>query len=144
MSLPGVFLVRMQEIWARKIPVTETFHKVNSTETWIGSLYHRFWEGGLAKVSPGEFCKISNSTFFYIAPQVTTSADIEMCIGVSKIQQMMSEYLTFYGFISRAFRWMKTCNFIKKETLTYVFSYKFCEILKNNFLTKHLQTAAFV
>ena len=27
----------------------------------------------------------------------------------------------------------KACNFIKKETLTHVFSCKFCEISKNNF-----------
>ena len=33
-------------------------------------------------------------------------------------------------------------NFIKKETPTQVFSYEFCEILKNTFLTEHFQTTA--
>ena len=36
------------------------------------------------------------------------------------------------------------CNFIKKETLTQVFSCKFCDFSKNTFLTEHLQKAAFV
>ena len=35
-----------------------------------------------------------------------------------------------------------TYNFIKKETLAQVFSYEFCEISKNTFLTKHLWTTA--
>ena len=34
------------------------------------------------------------------------------------------------------------CNFIKKDSLTQVFSYEFCEIFKNTFSTEHLQTAA--
>ena len=33
----------------------------------------------------------------------------------------------------------EACNFIKKETLTKVFSCKFCEILKNIFFTEHLR-----
>ena len=32
--------------------------------------------------------------------------------------------------------------FIKKETLTQVFSCEFCEISKNTFSTQHLQTTA--
>ena len=32
------------------------------------------------------------------------------------------------------------CNFIKKETLTQVFSCQFCEISKNTFFTEHLWT----
>ena len=36
------------------------------------------------------------------------------------------------------------CTFIKKETLTQVFSYEFCEISKNTFSTEHLQTTASV
>ena len=35
-----------------------------------------------------------------------------------------------------------TCNFIKKEILAQVFSYEFCEISKNNFLTEHLWITA--
>ena len=31
-----------------------------------------------------------------------------------------------------------TCKFIKKETLTQVFSYEFYEISKNTFFTEHL------
>ena len=31
-----------------------------------------------------------------------------------------------------------SCNFIKKETLTQVFSCKFCKIFKNTFFTEHL------
>ena len=34
------------------------------------------------------------------------------------------------------------CNFIKKEILAQVFSYEFCEISKNNFLTEHLWITA--
>ena len=34
------------------------------------------------------------------------------------------------------------CNFIKKETLTQVFSCEFCEISKNTFFTEHLRTTA--
>ena len=30
----------------------------------------------------------------------------------------------------------------KKETLAKVFSYEFCEIYKNNFLTEHIWTSA--
>ena len=33
-------------------------------------------------------------------------------------------------------------NFNKKETLTQVFSFEFCEIFKNTFFTEHLQTTA--
>ena len=33
----------------------------------------------------------------------------------------------------------KVANFIKKETLTLVFSYEFCEIFKNTFFTEHLR-----
>ena len=32
----------------------------------------------------------------------------------------------------------QTCNFIKKETLSQVFSCEFCEISKNTFFTEHL------
>ena len=32
----------------------------------------------------------------------------------------------------------KAYNFIKKETLTQVLSYEFCEIFKNTFLIEHL------
>ena len=35
------------------------------------------------------------------------------------------------------------CNFIKKETLTQVFSCEFCEICKNIFFTEHFWTTAF-
>ena len=37
---------------------------------------------------------------------------------------------------------LETFNFIKKETLTQVFSYEFCEIFKSTFSTEHLWTAA--
>ena len=33
------------------------------------------------------------------------------------------------------------CNFVKKETLAQVFSWKFCEIFKNNFFTEYLRAA---
>ena len=35
----------------------------------------------------------------------------------------------------------EACNFIKKETLTQVFSYLFCEIFKNTFFKDHLRGA---
>ena len=34
------------------------------------------------------------------------------------------------------------CNFIKKETLTQVFSCEFCEISKNTFFKEHLRMTA--
>ena len=34
------------------------------------------------------------------------------------------------------------CNFIKKKTLTQVFSCEFCEISKNIYFTEHLRTTA--
>ena len=34
----------------------------------------------------------------------------------------------------------KACSFIKKETLTQVFSYRFCKISKNTFFTEHFRT----
>ena len=34
------------------------------------------------------------------------------------------------------------CNFIKKGTLTQVFSCEFCEIFKNTFSAEHLRTTA--
>ena len=34
------------------------------------------------------------------------------------------------------------CTFIKKETLTQVFSCEFCKIFKNTFFTEHLQMTA--
>ena len=34
------------------------------------------------------------------------------------------------------------CNFVKKETLAQVFSYEFCEISWNTFLTEHLWVTA--
>ena len=37
---------------------------------------------------------------------------------------------------------VKTCSFIKKETLAQVFSYEFCEIFKNTFFAEHLWTTA--
>ena len=36
----------------------------------------------------------------------------------------------------------QACNFIKKETLTQVFSCEFCEICKDTFSTEHLVTTA--
>ena len=36
----------------------------------------------------------------------------------------------------------QACNFIKKETLTQVFSCEFCEIFKNSLFTEHLQATA--
>ena len=39
----------------------------------------------------------------------------------------------------------EACNFIKKETLTQVFSCEFCEICKNTFFTEQLRmTASFI
>ena len=37
---------------------------------------------------------------------------------------------------------LKACNFIKKETLTQVFSRELCEISKNTFFTEHLWAPA--
>ena len=37
-----------------------------------------------------------------------------------------------------------SCNFIKKDTLAWVFSCEFCEISKKTFLTEHLRTTAFM
>ena len=34
---------------------------------------------------------------------------------------------------------VEACNFLKKETLSQVFSCKFCEIFKNTFFTEHLR-----
>ena len=34
------------------------------------------------------------------------------------------------------------CNFIKKEFLAQVFSFEFCEILKNTYFTEHLRKIA--
>ena len=45
----------------------------------------------------------------------------------------MAEAATLYN---------KACNFIKKETLTQVFSCEFCEISKNTFFTEHLRATA--
>ena len=39
---------------------------------------------------------------------------------------------------------ISNCNFIKKETLAWVFSCGFCEISKNTFFTEHLWTTASV
>ena len=36
----------------------------------------------------------------------------------------------------------RACNFIKKETLTQVFSCEFCEIFKKTIFTEHMRTAA--
>ena len=47
---------------------------------------------------------------------------------------------TFYA--RKVFCCRPACNFIKKETLTQVFSYKFCEISKNIFFTEDLRTTA--
>ena len=38
----------------------------------------------------------------------------------------------------------EACNFIQEEALVQVFSYEFCKIFKNIFLTKHLWTIASV
>ena len=38
----------------------------------------------------------------------------------------------------------QACNFIKKETLTQMFSYEFCEFFNNTFFIEHLQETAFV
>ena len=38
----------------------------------------------------------------------------------------------------------EACNPIKKETLTQMHSYEFCEISKNTVFTEHLQTTASV
>ena len=37
---------------------------------------------------------------------------------------------------------VRVCNFIKKETLTQVFSYKFYEIFQNTFFTEHIRVEA--
>ena len=37
---------------------------------------------------------------------------------------------------------LQACNFIKKETLTQMFSREFCEIFKNTFVTEQPQTTA--
>ena len=39
---------------------------------------------------------------------------------------------------------MVACDFIKKETLSDVFSFEFCEIFRNTSLTDHLQATASV
>ena len=35
------------------------------------------------------------------------------------------------------------CNFIKKESLAKVFSYGFCEFIKDTLFSEHLQATAF-
>ena len=37
---------------------------------------------------------------------------------------------------------LKACNFIKKETPTLAFSYKYCAFFKSTYLEEHLRTAA--
>ena len=37
---------------------------------------------------------------------------------------------------------VQACNFIKKDTLTQVFSCELCEISKNTFYAEHLQATA--
>ena len=39
---------------------------------------------------------------------------------------------------------LKSCSFIKKQTLVLVFSYEFCKIFENTFLTEHLRITAYV
>ena len=34
------------------------------------------------------------------------------------------------------------CNFVEKETPAQLFSYEFCEILKNTLFTEHFRTTA--
>ena len=38
--------------------------------------------------------------------------------------------------------WPQACNFIKKETVTQVFSCEFCEIFKNTFFREQLRATA--
>ena len=64
-------------------------------------------------------------------------------LDIHNIQKQPPEMLYVKG-VLRNFH--KTCRkhyyFIKKETLTQVFSCKFCEISKNTFFTGHLWTTA--
>ena len=45
----------------------------------------------------------------------------------------------FTKFTGKHVSLFEACNFIKKETLTHVFSCEFCEISKNTFSTEHLR-----
>ena len=50
----------------------------------------------------------------------------------------------FAKFIEKRLQRLKSCNFIKNETLVQVFSCEFCEIFKNTYFVEHLRTTTSV
>ena len=59
--------------------------------------------------------------------------------STARCRRIISLYCTFKEFLIRPKAW----NFIKKETLTQLFSCEFCEISKNTLLHRtHLVTAS--
>ena len=66
----------------------------------------------------------SSTYYFHVKRKILT--DFQICISVpSKIQKNTSTFLI---------KLLKKRLFIKKETLSQVFSYEFCEISKKTFL----------
>ena len=61
-----------------------------------------------------------------------------ICIGEITDQRRIQNPVKLVRWILRP----EACNFVKKETLTRVFSCEFCEISKNTFFTEHLWTTA--
>ena len=59
---------------------------------------------------------------------------------IRKFANFTGKYLCQSLFFNK----IEACNFIKKETLTQVFSRKCCEISKNTFFTEHLWETASV
>ena len=93
----------------------------------------------LAQVFSYEFCEIYKNTFFIEHLRATASE-------VSQNQKQQLKVFCKKGvpknFAKSTGKRPEVSNFIKKETLTQVFSCEFCEIFKNNFCTEHLWTTA--
>ena len=61
---------------------------------------------------------------------------------IKTLKSWSSQYKHIYLSNHYLFEQPKACNFIKKETLAQVFSFEFCEILKNTFSYRTLPVTA--
>ena len=118
--------------------------KNENKKAWISTVYRNYVvHTGKGDLYPHQ----SNVPFLKIPPFYGSANSAPITITITTTLNLLTKLTikrchqnnTYYYNIELK-TWPEVCNFIKKETLTQVFSCECCEISKNTFFTEHLWT----
>ena len=100
----------------------------------------RFFDLSTNKIRDGKL--LANLDFKTFGSEIATRGVLWKKVFLEISQNSQENTFARDSFLIKLQPW--GCNFIKRESLTKVFSCEFCEISKNTFFIEHLRTTAFV